>query len=364
MTYDSFGIDTVDGCAGPGGWSVAAAALGLREVGIELDPWACATRAAAGHLTVRADIAALPLHRMTGRIRGLILSPPCGTFSAAGKGEGVDDMPLLHQALDDLAAGRDTRATLAAACSDPRTPLVVEPLRYALALRPEWVALEQVPAVLPLWRHIARLLRALGYSAWAGILNAADYGLGQVRRRAILIASRVREAAPPEPTHSELGGVDLFGVYTPRWRTMAETLGWGYVQRPAPTVTGGGVETGGAEPFGTASRRAMRAAMGDPRHWAWQRPAPTVSGAVGHVGDKQAHGHLNLSAVDAARLQGFPECYPFQGNKGQVALQIGNAWCPPAAMAVLGAAAGIDWRPVLDCYYIAMLAQAGLERAA
>lgn len=335
------GIDTIDPFAGPGGWSVAAAALGLREAGIELDPWACATRAAAGHLTIRADVAAFPVAHLRGRVRGLIASPPCGTFSAAGKGEGVDDLPLLHQALDDLAAGRDTRAQLAAACSDPRTPLVVEPLRYALAIRPEWVALEQVPAVLPLWRHTARILRTLGYSAWAGVLQAADYGLGQMRRRAVLIASRARSVTPPAPTHSETGGVDLFGVYTPRWHTMAETLGWGYVQRPAPTVTGGGIETGGAEPFGNASRRAMRAAMGDLRHWAWARDAPTVSGTVGHVGGKQAHGHLNLSPEDAARLQGFPCGYPFQGNKGQVALQIGNAVPVPLALHVLSAASGI-----------------------
>jgi DNA (cytosine-5)-methyltransferase 1 len=318
------------------------AALGLREVGIELDPWACATRTAAGHLTVRADVAQLPLHRMAGKTRGLIFSPPCGTFSAAGKGEGVGDLPLLHQALDDLAAGRDTRAQLASACSDPRTPLVVEPLRYALDLHPEWVALEQVPSVLPLWRHIARILRTRGYSTWTGILNAADYGLGQVRRRAVLIASRVREAAPPAPTHSEIGAHDLFGGYTPPWRTMAETLGWGYIRRPAPTVTGGGTATGGAEPFGNASRRAMLAAMGDPQHWAWARPAPTLSGTVGHVGGKHARGHLNLDPGDAAKLQGFPDGYPFQGNKGRVALQIGNAVPPLLALHVLSAATGIN----------------------
>ncbi|MFD0638440.1 DNA cytosine methyltransferase [Catenulispora yoronensis] len=75
--------DTIDLFAGPGGWSVAAAALGLRELGIELDPWACATRAAAGHLTVRADVATLPTTRMRNKIKRLIGSPPCGTFSAA-----------------------------------------------------------------------------------------------------------------------------------------------------------------------------------------------------------------------------------------------------------------------------------------
>jgi len=334
-------IDAIGPFAGPGGWGVAARELGLVELGIELDPWACATRAAAGHLTVRADAAAFPLERLAQRrIPGLIASPPCGTFSMAGKGEGRGDMQLLHQALDDLAAGRDTRAQLAAACSDPRTPLAVEPLRYALALRPEWIALEQVPAVLPLWEHIARILRALGYSAWTGVLQAADYGLGQMRRRAVLIASRVRAVRAPEPTHAEAPARHLFGAPLEPWRSMAGTLGWGYTRRPSPTVTGGGTATGGAEPFGNAARKAMRAAMAEPGLW-----LPKRDGA-----DSRTASHMHLGPGDAALLQGFPPRYPFQGNKGQVALQIGNAWGPPTAIAVLGAATGIDWRPVVARY--------------
>lgn len=248
----------IDLCAGPGGWSVAAAALGLNEVGIELDPAACATRAAAGHRTVRADIAAFALAPLAGKVRGLIGSPPCQGMSAAGKREGINDMPLIHQALDALAAGEDPRADLAAACSDARSPLVVEPLRYALAIRPEWIALEQVPAVLPLWEHTARILRAVGYSAWTGILNAADYGVPQTRRRAILIASRIRKVSRPEPTHAKTAEPEtLFGPGRPRWVSMAEALGWGATDRPVPTVTAGGGKTGGAEPFPTRAREIL-----------------------------------------------------------------------------------------------------------
>lgn len=248
----SASFDAADVFAGPGGWSEAVRALGLREFGVELDPWACVTRAAAGHATVRADAALLPLHRMAGKLRGLIASPPCGTFSAAGKGEGIDDIPLLHDALDDLAAGRDTRERLAAACSDPRTPLVVEPLRYAMAIRPEWIALEQVPAVLPLWTHIARILEGFGYSTWTGVLNAADYGVPQTRRRAILIASRVRHVDMPEATHYDpRKGLRLWG--TP-WVSMAEALGWdgqlaaGVVNTRGERTTPGGNEFSPAGP--------------------------------------------------------------------------------------------------------------------
>lgn len=74
-------------------------------------------------------------------------------------------------------------------------------MRYLHALNtvgePEWVAMEEVPDVLPLWKQYAAILRAWGFSVWVGILNAADYGVPQTRRRAILLASRVRTAEPP-----------------------------------------------------------------------------------------------------------------------------------------------------------------------
>ncbi|WAU79673.1 DNA cytosine methyltransferase [Streptomyces sp. Qhu-G9] len=322
--------------AGPGGWSEGMRLLGQRDTGIEIDAAACATRTAAGHTTIRADVAAYPTAPFCGKVTGLAGSAPCQPFSAAGHHGGNDDMDLCHQGLDDLARGHDTRTALRAACTDPRSLLVVEPLRYALDLRPEWIALEQVPAVAPLFAHTANILHSLGYSAWTGVLNAADYGVAQTRRRAFLLASRHRSAAPPEPTHSKDAGADtLFGPALKPWVTMADALGWGYTQRPAPTVTGGGTRTGGAEPFGNASRKAMRAAMDNPGHWAWKRPAYTVSGTVGHVGGKQTAGHLNLEPDEGARLQSFRDGYPFQGNKGQRSLQIGNAVPPLLAAAAL-----------------------------
>lgn len=371
-------IDAVDLFAGPGGWSVAASALGIREVGIELDQWACATRATAGHLTVRADVATLPAQRMVRKIKGLIGSPPCGTFSAAGKGEGVGDLPLLHQALDDLAAGRDTRAQLATACSDPRTPLVVEPLRYALELRPEWIALEQVPAVLPLWQHIARILQALGYSAWSGILNAADYGVPQTRRRAILIASRIRTVAPPEPTHYDpRKGMQLWG--TP-WVSMAEALGWGMTERPYYALATAGGRRGGADEqvggsgarkglYAERDRGAWRVNVGaggfaqgynrsidepsptiwlQTQSWTMDSPATTVTSTnriakPGHRdragGEAQFKDAVRITLQEAATLQSFPSGYPWQGTKTQAFMQVGNAVPPLLALHVLSAVA-------------------------
>ncbi|MEU3028109.1 DNA cytosine methyltransferase [Streptomyces incarnatus] len=248
--------------AGPGGWSHALTVLGVRDVGLEWDTWACNTRAHAGQLTIQTDVARYPAWIFSGRVLGLIASPPCQAWSMAGKRLGLVDQPLVHQAVADLAEGRDTREQLLTACADPRSLLAAEPMRYLHALHtaggPEWIAMEEVPDVLPLWKQYAAILRGWGFSVWTGILNSADYGVPQTRKRAILLASRVRTAGPPPPTHAQVAEEEtLFGPGRSRWVSMAEALGWGRTDGPVPTVCAGGGPGGGPEPFPSGSRKTL-----------------------------------------------------------------------------------------------------------
>ncbi|MDP9145236.1 MAG: DNA cytosine methyltransferase [Actinomycetota bacterium] len=221
------------GFAGPGGWEEGQRLAGFtgQSVGFELCPVACATGQAAGHQRVRADVAQVPLKHLAGKVAGVVLSPPCPSFSTAGSGAGKDDVPNVLRLIADFAASRTPGDY---EWADERSALTAQPMRWVVECRPRWVALEQVPPVLPIWRYIAECLRKLGYRVWCGVLSAEEFGVPQTRKRAILVASLDGPVGPPTPTHQAyISGrdlqaePDLFGDPLPPPVSMAEALGWG-----------------------------------------------------------------------------------------------------------------------------------------
>jgi DNA (cytosine-5)-methyltransferase 1 len=288
---------TIDLFAGPGGWDEGVRSLGLRPFGIEIDAAACETARAAGHYRDQADISTLDPKAWTAQhvgapVRGLIASPPCQGFSQAGKQHGRQDAATLLAAIPEMVS-RDVRPELRAGMKDSRSILVLEPLRWALALTPSWMAWEQVPAVLPIWEVCADVLRSLGYSVAVGNLQAETFGVPQTRKRAILVARApwaVRAlggpAALPTPTHSRYfprnpGKLDP-GVLP--WVSMAEALGWGMTARPYPSVAGG--TGGGPDPLLVGGSHARGVVYGEHDAGRWVQQVPY--GASGQPGDTYA----------------------------------------------------------------------------
>lgn len=344
----------LDGFAGPGGWAEGLRMLGLAEVGLEWDAAACATRVAAGHrATIRCDVAQYPTAPFAGRVKVKVDSPPCQAWSRAGKRLGLIDQPLVHQTIEDLSRGKDTRAAIGAACKDPRSLLAAEPMRWHHDLRPETILMEQVPDVLPLWKHYAEILRGWGYSVWVGIVNAADYGVPQTRRRAIVIASRVRDVTGPTPTHTEHPqGDHLFGPALKGWASMADALGWPdgveiNTRGERRTAGGNNFPADGPSWALTEKARSWWVLRQGKRSNATTRrldqPAATI--VAGHsrrdyvwqtVGGGPSE-RRPLALSEAATLQGFGEDYPFQGSESKAFQQIANA-VPPLLAAHIAAA--------------------------
>ena len=436
-------ITALDLFAGTG-WGVAARWLGIREMGVEIMPEACATREANGMATIFHDVwEGLEGNLYVPEYQMLIASPPCQTFSLAGKGSGRKALEDVMEAIELHAYKDPAQLREFGAKHDDRTALVLTPLSYIHRDRPQYVALEQVPTVLPVWEACAEVMREWGYSVWVGNLQAEQYGVPQTRKRAILMARLDGEVQPPVPTHSRYYSRDPKrmdeGVLP--WVSMADALGWGddetrwtgnnklanqsvrpltspaatitaghdsgnrgfiapdktftvasveevsalqsyptgrgLADRPSPTITGGGTETGGAEPIakfherytnapgwiGSTDRLSAEEAatlqsypagiyvhpMTNGRRGIWptSEPAPTIRGVNRpmpstyrmHERDACApqEAHPRLSVEQSAILQTYESPFVWCGTKTKQFLQIGNAVPPLLAKAILSA---------------------------
>ncbi|MFD0355112.1 DNA cytosine methyltransferase [Streptomyces sp. NPDC127110] len=330
-TDDPQSIVLVDLFAGPGGLDVAAHWLGIPALGIEWDSNACATRTKAGLGTQPGDVRNYGPEKFP-NAKYLAGGPPCQTYTVAGGGAGRRALDQVLEFVARMAAGEpfDRIKEDLVQLEDERTALVLEPLRWALGAEAgghpyEAIVLEQVPAVLPVWKAMALVLEARGYTTAVDILHTEEYGVPQTRRRAILIARREEfgKAALPEPTHQRYRkGVQRkprTGEGVKPWVTMADALD----RKEAFEVVSN---------YGTG---------GDPKargRRSWNEPSATVTGKISRNRVVTADGESRFGHAEAGRLQTFPHDYPWQPK--DVPQQIGNAIPPRLAAHVLAAARG------------------------
>lgn len=300
-----------EGFSGAGGASIGIEQALPDEtvIGIEWDADACATRQAAGMLTIRADITSIALEPLVGKVTGAHFSPPCPTFSTAGTQSGNKVIDHLAVGIAANMRGEDGRALVfdevhqdmidntrdewerkgkqrteerlqrVAMKRTLEALLVLEPARFVYAIRPAWVTCEQVSAVLPLWEAMARGLERLGYATWAGLLDAADFGVAQNRIRAILMARNDAEVTgPPDPTHASGKTPSIFGL--PPWISMADRLGWNTAEE-VPLITTRGHSGRVRDEF--RADRPARVVTGSAARSTWHRnPTMRLDRRAGH----------------------------------------------------------------------------------
>lgn len=323
--------------AGPGGWSegAKAAQLDLDVDGIELNADACATARAAGHRRTMRDVRRVQVSEYE-HVTGLIASPPCPTFSASGLRTGLG---RDYQAVLDTwtSIGWGMTPAQAMTCvedvQDPRTALLALTGVWALTLpNLEWLAFEQVPAVMDAWYDLIPELMSAGWDVTElHLADAADFGAPARRDRAFLTA-RVLHGSGASPIAPGRRGKGFFGSDRkgPKgevpWRSMAEALGWdeGHTIATRGSRVPGGGNTFSADGPSWCLTSSSRS---------WQRDDG-----------------LQLSAQEAGYLNGFPPDYPWHGSRSSRFRQAGDVVNPIMAGLMLGEAIGVDVDDSVSAY--------------
>ncbi len=322
----------VDAFSGCGGLSAGLKAAGFRVLlAIDNDPLAIET--------YRLN------HRRT-RLRCEDLRTVCGEEVLADLGLARGDLDLLAGC--PPCQGFSSLRTLngAKAVDDPRNDLIGEFARLAVEMRPKAILMENVPGLArdPRLNRLLRKLRRNGYSVDWDLLDAADYGVPQRRRRLIVFAATDGRIPFPDPL--------------PVRRTVREAIG----SLPSPIRSSDAAHThsehrtdrvrvlismiprngGGRADLGEARQlRCHKHADGFNDIYGrmeWTKVAPTItSGFVNPSKGRFLHPTANrtITVREGALLQSFPATYKFPMRRGKypAAEMIGNAVPPLFAAA-------------------------------
>lgn len=243
---------------------------------------------------------------------------------------------------------------------DPRNDLWQYYFKCVAEVAPDVFLLENVPPLLrsAQYEQLLGAAHALGYTVEATILDAADYGVPQRRKRALVIGSRVGQIGFPDATH---GGSGL-----PAWSTIRDAFR-GIPANPTIDESDGRSRREAALPewhIGrtptevSEKRYRMIPEGGDRRNIApelrppswegrrggndaygrliWDAPGPTIRTDPRPSKGRYLHPVENraITPYEAARIQGFPDTFVFCGTKTTVSRQVGNAVPPPLAAAL------------------------------
>ena len=305
-------LTCIELCSGAGGQSLGLERAGFSHLLLaEIDQDACTT--------LRTNRPAWPVLQADVRTLGapgalppaavgadlLAAGVPCPPFSVAGLGHGPDDDRDLFPAVLALAARLQPRAVL------------VENVRGLLQQR--FAAYRA---------QISRALAELGYAAEWRLLYASDYGVPQLRPRAVMVALPVdllwafRWPVPgPSADRPVTAGRALRASMAADGWELAGTWALG-ADRVAPTLCGGSRRHGGPD-LGPSRARAV-----------WARMGVNGGSVADHLPQPGDQLPVRLTPDQLALLQGFPPEWAFTGTKTARCRQIGNAFPPPVAEAV------------------------------
>ena len=293
-------------CAGAGGQAIGLENAGFDHLAlVEIEPLACATLRTnkPEWNVIQGDLRHFDATIYNGQVDLLAGGVPCPPFSIAGKQLGqFDDRDLFPEAI-----------------------------RIIKECNPKAVLLENVRGLLDskfedYRQEIIKELEELGYKTDWQLLNASDFGVSQLRPRAILIALKEeyfdffkwpnkfkrKPKSIGDLLYEEMAKLGWEGVN--EWKKKANKI--------APTLVGGSKKHGGADLGPTRAREA------------WSKLGINGGGLADSPPINGFEGNPKLTLQMTALVQGFSKEWKFAGKKTPAYRQVGNAFPPPVAKAV------------------------------
>lgn len=219
--------------------------------------------------------------------------------------------------------------------ADPRNSLYLEMLEIVKKLQPDFVVMENVEGLRSMLNgkveaKIISDYKEAGYDINVTVLNSADYGVPQIRKRVIFIGNKHGvKNYHPKPLYSP----DMYttlGEGIKRFINMPENKMINHIfTKHTPDM----IERLSKVPEGMSLYENYSDSW---KKSPWNKPSCTI---------KENHGAVNihpklprvLTPRELAALQSFPDDFIFKGSKKWQLVQIGNA-VPP----LLGKAIGIS----------------------
>ena len=322
-------------CAGGGGQAIGLEMAGFKhEAAVEYEPQFCTTlRKNRPHWNViQSDIRHLRAEDFTG-VDLLAAGVPCPPFSVAGRQLGAEDERDMFPAA----------------------------LKIVEQARPRAILFENVPGLAaakfgPYRAELLGRLRAMGYQPEFKVLQAADFGVPQLRPRFILVALRPADAEhfawPCQADRRPTVGETLLDLMAENGWLGAENWAQG-AAGIAPTVVGGSKKHGGPDLGPTRARAQWKQLGVDGLGIA--DSAPAADCPIQHI--------PRLTVRMVARIQSFPDHWEFTGGKTAAYRQVGNAFPPLVARSIALAISGALQRRRIETRQIASEQQMRLLEA-
>ena len=332
--------------AGVGGLS-----LGFEQAGFEVpfavefdkDIAAAYEKNHAGTTMYNSDISILDPHELLkrhGRVDVIVGGPPCQGFSQKGKRLSVND---------------------------DRNFLFRQYVRFVDVFRPKYFVIENVPNIVTTANgyfkdEIVKEFSTLGYDVKAKVFDVSEFGVPQQRRRAVFIGQLVKNTVKfPMPTgkYVTVGEAisDMISLESGEGCDLSpyKTSPQNDYQRTMRKGSCGGVKNHQATSHSKVAIQRMKMipkGMGKEvlpaEHLTksiysgtWCRMIEDeVAATITTRFDTPSSGRFThptqnrcITVREAARIQSFPDWYHFEGNRTDVARQVGNAVPPLMAIA-------------------------------